>query len=42
VHEIAEATAGEVTVQSLGPAFTAELEAAEAAAAAVASGDTSP
>ena len=42
VHDIAAATEGEVTLASLGPAFSAELlaaeEEAEAAAAAAAGG----
>ena len=41
VHEIAEATGGEVTVQSLGPAFVAEQLEAEAAEGGAA-GDASP
>ncbi len=38
VHEIAEATGGEVTLQSLGPAFAEEQLSAEGAAG----GDASP
>ena len=36
VHDVAAATEGEVTLQSLGPAFLAEHLAAEEAAAAAA------
>lgn len=46
VHDIAAATEGEVTLASLGPAFSAELladeEKAAAAAAAEAAGGTAP
>lgn len=41
VHEIASVTDGEVTVQSLGTAFAADLAADEELAAAAA-GDASP